>query len=78
MFVSSKLKRGVREILTVSARLDRSLYVANALDGHTVLVVAVDKLVLKLANFVDQDTKLIRNIRNVVVTTLTPDGELLL
>ena len=73
MFINSKLERGPEEFLTVSARLDRSLYVANALDGHTVLVVAVDKLILKLTDFVNQNTKLVRNIRNIIVTCLTPD-----
>ena len=73
MFINSKLERGQQEFLTVSARLDRGLYVANALDGHTVLVVAVDKLILKLANFVNQNTKLVRNIRHIIVTCLTPD-----
>ena len=64
--------------LTVAAGLDRSLDVADALNGHAILVVAVDILVLELANFVDQDTKLVRDVRYVVVTCLTPDGELLL
>ena len=73
MLISSKPKCRVKTALTISARLDRGLNVANALDSHAVLVVAVDKLVLKLANFVDQDTKLIRDIRNVVVTRFTPD-----
>ena len=65
-------------VLTVAARLDRGLDVANALDGHAVLVVAVDILVLKLADLVDQYTKLIRDVRHVVVASLTPNGELLL
>lgn len=78
MFISSRLERGKEKVLTVSAGLDRGLYIANALDGHTVLVVTVDELVLKLAYFVDQDTKLVRNIRNIVVTTFAPDRELLL
>ena len=73
MFINSKLERGPKESLTVSARLDRSLNVANALNGHTVLVVAVDKLILKLTDFVNQHTKLVRNIRNIIVTCLTPD-----
>ena len=41
------------EALTVSARLHRCLDVSDALDGHTVLVIAVDELVLKLANLVN-------------------------
>jgi hypothetical protein len=64
--------------LTVSAGLDGSLNVADALDGDTVLVVLVDELVLELTNFVDQNTKLVGDIRNVVVTSLTPDAKLLL
>jgi len=68
----------VINVLTVSARLDGSLDVTNALDGHTVLVVAIDELVFKLANFVDQDTELVGDIRDVIVKSLTPDGELLL
>ena len=73
VFISSKFQLGIRGGLTVSAGLDRGLNVANALDGYTVLVVAVDKLVLKLADLVDQNTKLVRNIRNIVVTALAPD-----
>ena len=49
----------VKRCLTVSARLDRSFDVADTLNCHAVLVVAVDHLVLKLANLVDQDTKLV-------------------
>lgn len=64
--------------LTVTAGLHRGLNVTNALDGHTVLVVAVDKHVLQLTDLVDQNTKLIRDIRNILVAGLTPDGELLL
>ena len=64
--------------LTVSAGLDGSLNVADALDRDAVLVVAVDELVLELANLVDQNTKLIRDIRDVVVACLSPDRELLL
>lgn len=65
-------------LLTVPAGLDGSLDIADALDGHTVLVVAVDELVLKLADLVDQDAQLVRDIGNVVIAGLTPDRELLL
>lgn len=64
--------------LTVSAGLDGSLNVSDGLNRHSVLIVAIDILILKLANLVDQDTKLVRDIRNIVVTCLTPDGKLLL
>ena len=50
------------EGLTVSAGLNGSFNVADTLDCYSVLVVAVNHLVLKLANLVDQDTKLIGNI----------------
>ena len=64
--------------LTVSAGLYGSFDVANALDCNTVLIVAVDELIFKLTNFVNEDTKLIGNIRDIVVTAFSPDGELLL
>ncbi len=64
--------------LTVTARLDRGLDVTDALDSDTVLVVAVDVLILKLTNLVNQDTKLVCNVRYVVVARLSPDGKLLL
>lgn len=64
--------------LTVPARLYGGLDVADALDGDAVLVVAVDKEVLELADLVDQDAELVRHIRHVLVAGLAPDGELLL
>lgn len=64
--------------LTVTAWLDRGLNVANALDCDTVLVVSVDELVLKLTNLVDEYTKLVCDIGDVIITSLAPDAELLL
>lgn len=64
--------------LTVTAGLDGCFDVTNALDGDTVLVIAIDILVLELTNLVNQDTELVCDIRNVVVTGLSPDGKLLL
>ena len=64
--------------LTISAGLNGSLNVANALDGDTVLVVAVDELVLELTNLVDEHTELVGDIGDIVVETLAPDGKLLL
>jgi hypothetical protein len=58
--------------------LDGSLNVADALDGDTVLVVAVDKLVLELTDLVDEHTELVGDIGNVIIETLAPDGQLLL
>ena len=64
--------------LTVSARLNRCLNVANALDSYAVLVVAVDELVLELTNLVDEHTELVGDIGNIIVAALAPDRELLL
>lgn len=64
--------------LTVSAGLHGSFDVTDALDGDTVLVVAVDELIFQLTDLVDQNTELIRDIRHVLVAGLTPQGQLLL
>lgn len=61
-------------MLTVSAWLYRCLDVSDALDGNTVLVIAVNELVLKLANLVDKNAKFVGDIGNIVVASFSPDG----
>lgn len=68
-----RLERGV---LTISARLYRSLDVSDALHGDTVLVVAIDILVLQLADLVKEHAKLVGDIRDVLVADFAPNGEL--
>lgn len=63
---------------TVAAGLNRSLNVADALDGDTVLVIAVDEEIFQFANLVEQDAQLVGDIGNIFVAVFTPDGELLL
>lgn len=63
---------------TVAAGLDRGLNVADALHGDAVLVVAVDVLVLELADLVEEDAELVGDVRDILVAALAPDGELLL
>jgi hypothetical protein len=62
---------------TVSARLHRCLDVSDALHSDSVLVVAINVLVLELTDFVEQDTELVGDVRDVLVAGLAPDGELL-
>jgi hypothetical protein len=68
----------VAALLTVAAGLDGSLNVANALHGDAVLVVTVDVLVLELTNLVEKDTELVGDVRDILVSALSPDGQLLL
>lgn len=42
------------------------------------MVVTVNVLVLELTDLVDEDTELVSDVRDVVVASLTPNGELLL
>ncbi len=61
-------------LFAVTAGLDRGFDVADALDGDAVLIVAVDKLIFELANFIDQNTEFVGDIGDVVITGFTPDG----
>lgn len=65
-------------LLAVAARLDGSFDVADALNSDAVLIVAVDKLVFKLTDFIDQNAKFVGDIGDVVIACLAPDGQLLL
>jgi hypothetical protein len=42
------------------------------------LVIAVNILVLELTDFVDENSELVSDVRDVVVASLAPNGELLL
>jgi hypothetical protein len=64
--------------LTVSAGLYGCLDVADALDGDSVLVVAVDEQILQFADLVDQHSELVRHIRHILIAGFTPNRELLL
>ena len=68
----------VAGVHTVSAGLYGCLDVTDALDGDSVLVVAVDEQVLQFSDLVDQYSELVRHIRHILIASFTPDGELLL
>jgi hypothetical protein len=76
--VGQGLTWGVGRRLTITAGLNRSLNVTDALHGDAVLIVAINVLVLKLADLIEQNTELVGDVRDILVTALTPDGELLL
>jgi hypothetical protein len=65
-------------LLAVTRGLDRGFNVADRFDGYTVLIVAVDKLVFKFANLVDQDAKFVGYVADIVVASFAPDRKLLL
>jgi len=67
-----------RGALTIPAGLHRGFNVPDALHGDAVLVVAVDVLVLKLADFVEQHAQLVGHVRDILVAGLAPERELLL
>lgn len=59
--------------LTVTAGLNRGLDVTDALHRNSVLIVSVNILILQLADFVDEDTKLVGDVRDILICSLTPD-----
>lgn len=63
---------------TISAWLNRSFNIANALDSHPVLVIAINELVFKFANLINKNTQFIRNIRDIIIAGFAPNGKLLL
>ena len=71
-------KRSTLGELTVSARLYRCLDVPDALHRDAVLIVAIDVLIFELADLVDEDAELVGDIRDILIASLTPGGELLL
>ena len=58
---------------TVSAGLDGSLDIPNALDGNTVLVVSIHVLVLQFANFIEKHAELVCDIGYVFIAVLAPE-----
>jgi len=58
--------------------LDGGLDIPNALQCDPVLVVPIDILVLQLANLVEENAKLVGDVRDVLVARLAPERELLL
>ena len=76
--LASDSRRFVGGRRTIPARLHGRLDVPYALHGDAVLVVAVDVLVLKLANLVQQHANLVGDIRDILIAVFTPEGELLL
>ena len=62
----------VKDQLTVSARLHRSFNVADALNSNTILVVAVDELILEFTDLVSENTELISYIRDILIASFTP------
>jgi hypothetical protein len=60
-------------LLAVARRLDGGFDVADGLDRNAVLIVAVNELVLELANFVDENTELVSYVADIIVTCFAPN-----
>lgn len=65
-------------ILTVTAGLNRGFNITDALHSNSVLVVSIDVLVLELTDLVHQNAELVGNVGNVLISSLTPNRQLLL
>lgn len=63
-------------VLPVPRGLHAGLDVPDALQGQAVLVVAVDELVVQLADLVDKHTQLVRDVGHVVVVLDPPQRQL--
>ena len=64
--------------LTISAGLHGCFDIPDALHGNAVLIVAINVLIFKFADLVDEDTEFVGHIRNIFIASFAPDGELLL
>lgn len=58
---------------TVTTWLYARLNIPDTLNCDSVLIISVDKLILQLSNFEDQDTQFISDIRDIFVALFTPD-----
>jgi hypothetical protein len=65
-------------ILTVTAGLNGGLNVTDALHSNSVLVISIDVLVFELTNLVQQNAEFVGNVGNVLISSLAPNGQLLL
>lgn len=63
----------VEEELTISAGLHARLNIPDALDRHSILIVPIDKLVLKLANLENEHTEFIGDVGNVLIAFFAPN-----
>lgn len=61
-------------ILTIPARLYGCLNVSDTLHSDSVLVVSVDVLIFELTNFVDEHTKFVGDVRNILISGFAPEG----
>lgn len=65
-------------LFAVAGGLDGGFDVADRFDGDAVLVVTVDELIFEFADFIDQDTKFVGDVADIIVARFTPKRKLLL